>query len=276
MTKNAINKEKYQTLYESMVIKPAWKSAIYRKARQIAANRDKYEEISKECGGSIPWYFIGVIHERESGLNFSKHLHNGDSLTAKTKLVPAGRPLKGKPPFTFLESSVDALKMKGYHEVTDWSIGNQAVLLEVYNGLGYFNKGVPNPYLWSGTQHYSKGKYIKDHVYSASTVDQQMGVIPLLLAVVEVSTENTDYNVVQTKSRRLTFQDRFRKFMQTLGLGTVFSFTFLNDVKSFVTDNAGLLLVGLAGVFYVAWRYMEFRSQEEVKEGRYKPSGSKK
>jgi len=49
-------------------------------------------------------------HYRESGNDFSRHLHNGESLKNFTRKVPAHRPyvLHG-PPFKFEESAVDAL-----------------------------------------------------------------------------------------------------------------------------------------------------------------------
>ena len=63
------------------------------------------------------------------------------------------------------------------------AIGGTLALFENYNGLGYFFKGVPSPYIWSGTTAYKAGKYIADHVYSATTVDAQLGCAGLLLAM---------------------------------------------------------------------------------------------
>lgn len=267
---------KYEKMYKSMVIKEKWKSPIYRTARAIVANKDKYQEVSEACGGNIPWQFIGVIHNRESGCRFDRHLHNGDPLTARTRLVPKGRPIKGKPPFTFLASAIDALQMKGYHKITDWSIGNQANLLEIYNGLGYRNKGVTNPYLWSGTQHYTKGKYIRDHVYSASAIDQQMGVMPLLKAIDEVANDNTDIDVVTKQSRRMSWTNRLRNFFKYVGLGSILSFSTLEQVNNFVQDNATLMLLVIGVIVWLSYEYLTYAGEREVKEGRYKPSKGRK
>jgi hypothetical protein len=35
--------------------------------------------------------------------------------------------------------------------------GGALTLLEQYNGLGYANRGLPSPYIWSGTDRYLKG-----------------------------------------------------------------------------------------------------------------------
>ncbi len=57
-----------------------------------------------------------------------------------------------------------------------WSLDR----IEGYNGLGYRNRGVPSPYLFSGTTVYEKGKYTGDGKYSASAIDQQLGVVAVL------------------------------------------------------------------------------------------------
>ena len=52
--------------------------------------------------------------------------------------------------------------------------------MEVYNGLGYRNKGINSPYLWGYSNHYEKGKFIKDHVFDPDAVTQQIGTAVLL------------------------------------------------------------------------------------------------
>ncbi len=55
--------------------------------------------------------------------------------------------------------------------------------LEEYNGLGYASRGVPSPYVWSGTDQYKSGKYVRDGVYDPTAVDSQPGCAGLLLAM---------------------------------------------------------------------------------------------
>ena len=45
-------------------------------------------------------------------LDFNRHLHNGDPLSSRTTHIPQNRPVKGKPPFTWEESTIDVLKHK--------------------------------------------------------------------------------------------------------------------------------------------------------------------
>lgn len=270
-------KEKYQQMYDTMVIKDSWKSPIYRTARKIVANRDKYEEVSKAAGGQIPWQFIGLLHNRESGCDFSKHLHEGSPLTGRTRLVPRGRPKTGNPPFTFTYSAVDALTMPGkaFHKITDWSYGNIADFGEKYNGLGYRNKGIPSPYLWSGSQHYVRGKYIRDHVFSRTAVDQQMGIMPLLKAIDDVANVNRNVKTAEKESRRMKFTKRVDNFLQYVGLSTAAIVSFFQEARNFVTDNAGIILLVLGVIVFFVVKYIRYTGQREVIEGRFTPSKAK-
>lgn len=132
-------------------------------------------------GAGIPWYFIACVHYMECSFSFNKHLHNGDPLTGYTVQVPANRPKVGHgPPFTFEESAVDALKLMKYDKVTNWSLPFILQKLEGYNGFGYSKRGIHSPYLWSFSNQYTKGKYVKDGVFNADSVSQQLGAAVIL------------------------------------------------------------------------------------------------
>ena len=40
--------------------------------------------------------------------------------------------------------------------------------------------GVPSPYLWSGTNVYTRGKFVRDGVYDPNAVSAQIGAVALL------------------------------------------------------------------------------------------------
>lgn len=143
---------------------------------------DVYSPVNFFGGGSsIPWYFIACVHYLECSFSFKKHLHNGDPLTGYTVQVPAHRPKVGHgPPFTFEESAVDALKLMKYDKVNNWSLPFILQKLEGYNGFGYAGRGLHSPYLWSFSNHYTKGKYVKDRVFDANAVSQQLGAAVIL------------------------------------------------------------------------------------------------
>lgn len=260
--------EKYQELWDTLEIKPTWKSRVYRAAKAIAANKDKYERIAKKVNPQMPWYFVGIIHNMECGLDFGKHLHNGDSLSHRTHLVPAGRPKTGEPPFTFDESANDALLMKGYDKVTDWSFGSVAYLLVQYNGLGYEMRGIANPYLWSGSSHYVKGKFVADHVFDADAVSEQVGAMLLVKALVDVSTPDT-YQETSKKSRRLNTINKMDAFFSSIGLGGILSWSFIKEIKDFVTDYPSLIILTLVTISWLGFKLIKFYSANELKEGRY-------
>lgn len=169
----------YAAQWSRMKILPEREATLTATARRLLANRERYQRVSDKTNG-IPWFFIAVLHDRESSGDFDTHLHNGDPLTARTRRVPAGRPAKGSPPFTWEESAIDALTMKGFHLIKDWSVERMAFSGEGYNGFGYRNRGVPSAYLWSFSDMYRGGKFVADRVWSASAIDKQAGIMPLM------------------------------------------------------------------------------------------------
>ena len=58
-----------------------------------------------------------------------------------------------------------------------------AAYAETYNGLGYHYRGRPSPYVYAGTDQYTRGKYVADGVYSATAVDAQVGVLALTRSI---------------------------------------------------------------------------------------------
>lgn len=171
----------YQQLWDTMQIRGDRLQEAQRIMGKILGNRARYQAVALQSK-NIPWRFIACLHLLEASLSFAGHLHNGDPLGARTVQVPVGRPIAGTPPFTWEESAYDALKLKGFDRVTDWSISSQLYLGEKFNGFGYrsFHEEVLTPYLWSGSNHYTKGKYVADGKFDANAVSEQIGVAVLL------------------------------------------------------------------------------------------------
>ena len=174
-------REEYDRLFQSAIVSPAAVPAIEKIIAKMLPFREKYEYISWHLQNKIPWYWIGCIHNMECGLR-EVHLHNGDPLTARTKQVPAGRPAEGEPPFLFEDSGVDALRLKKLDTWTDWSIAAMLFKLEEYNGWGYrmYHPETLSPYLWAGTNHYVKGKYVADGKWDPNAVSKQIGCAAIL------------------------------------------------------------------------------------------------
>jgi lysozyme family protein len=162
------------------VVNPDRTAEVQGIAQRIQQNAARYQQVATAVGLTY-WPLVGIVHNLESGMDFTTHLHNGDPLTDRTVHVPAGRPLGGSPPFTWEESAIDALREdQHWDRWTDWSIPGMAYRLERYNGLGYRNHGVPSPYLWAGSDQYVKGRYVADGQFDPESVSQQIGGMTVL------------------------------------------------------------------------------------------------
>jgi lysozyme family protein len=178
--------ENYMSLWSDMEILPQWQKTTTAIAQKIVANQGRYA--GAVTGTPVPWWFVAVVHAMECSLRFDQHLHNGDPLTGRTVRVPAGRPPTGGPGFTWEESARDALFQQRLDKITDWTLSNVLFNWHRYNGINneYKRRGIPTPYLWSGSQHYRKGKYVADGVFNAEAVSQQVGAAVLLRALVDL------------------------------------------------------------------------------------------
>ena len=181
-------KDEYQHLFDTCVIRPAKAKQVEAILSKIELNRNRYSAVGDPLG--IPWYFVGVVHNMEASLNFKTHLHNGDPLTKRTTHVPPGRPKTGEPPFTWEESATDALKLEHLHDLNDWSLPATLFRLEKYNGFGYRlqHPEVLSPYMWSFSNHYTRGKFVADNKFSPTAVSQQCGAAILLRRMAETGT----------------------------------------------------------------------------------------
>ena len=144
----------------------------------------RYQNVEKFTG--VPWFVIAVIHEREASQDWRKSLAQGDPWNMVSIHVP-----KGRGPFQSWEAAaIDALvncsPFAAHNH--DWSVGGTLTLLEEYNGIGYAARGRPSPYVWSGTNQYVSGKFVRDGVYDANVVDQQLGCAGILKSMAELDT----------------------------------------------------------------------------------------
>jgi lysozyme family protein len=151
-------------------------------AKRLVAAKERYKTVERATG--VPWPFIAVTHQRESSQDWNDSIAQGDPWNRVSVHVPAGRG-----PFASWEAAaIDALVNCGPYASRnkDWSIGGLLTLLERYNGVGYVNRGLPSPYIWSGTDQYAKGKYVRDGVFDPDEVDKQLGCAGLIMAMMQL------------------------------------------------------------------------------------------
>ena len=177
--------QEYDTLFAGCTIRSGKEGAVERIVDQLTENRSRYEAASAASG--VPWHFIAAVHNMETGQRFSRHLHNGDPLTARTTHVPKGYPKTGEPPFSWENSAADALALKRLGRDTDWSLAGTLYQLERYNGFGYrqYHPQILSPYLWSFSNHYTSGKYVADGTWSDTAKSAQCGAAVLLRRLAE-------------------------------------------------------------------------------------------
>jgi lysozyme family protein len=173
----------YEHLFASCRIVPGHVGEVNRMVGKIVAGRLRYSAVS--AVSEVPWGFIGLLHSMESGCSFTTHLHNGDQLAARTFHVPKGRPLIWNPPNDWESSAYDSLRYQGFVDLKDWSLARVLYRLEAFNGFGYRQHGIFSPYLWSYSQHYTKGKYVWDGKWDPDAVSRQCGAAVLLKKMVD-------------------------------------------------------------------------------------------
>lgn len=176
----------YRKLFATCEIKSEKRSEVMWYVSKITdpTRRKAYEAVAEET--CVPWYFTAIIHGMECSFDMTSHLHNGDSLKAKTWQVPKGRPTPWLPPSDWVSSACDALRYDKLDEKPDWALANMLYRWEAYNGWrSRLLYKINTPYLWSFSNQYTKGKFVADNVWDANAVSKQCGAAVMLKALVE-------------------------------------------------------------------------------------------
>jgi len=183
----AQSKAGYGNMWAAARIRAERRPAALKIASRAIANKQRYAAAASVAPG-MPWWWVAAAHSLESGMSWTAHLHNGDTLARRTTHVPAGRPATGSPPFTWEESARDALTMPPHslQSVPTWEIERCLYEWERYNGFGYVKHRINSPYLWSFTTLYDRGKYVSDGRFDASAVSQQCGVVAIAKSIAEI------------------------------------------------------------------------------------------
>jgi lysozyme family protein len=176
----------YRKLFSTCRITEAKRSEVGWYVSKIVEpeRRKSYEQVYEET--CVPWFFVAITHGMEASFDTKSHLHNGDPLKNKTVQVPTGRPDPWKPPADWVSSAIDAMKYDKFHEKPDWDLATCLYRWEAYNGWRSRTlHNINTPYLWSFSNHYTKGKFVADGVWDANAVSKQCGAAVMLKALVE-------------------------------------------------------------------------------------------
>lgn len=181
--------QQYAALYASCSVRPERAGEVAWHRKKLAQYRPRYEAVAAKTG--VPWWFIGVVHALEASFSFSAHLHNGDPLTGRTVQVPKNRPVVWNPPNDWESSALDALTYEKFVGLVDWSVPRALHRWEGYNGYGYYSRQINSPYLWSFSNHYTKGKFVADGKYDANATSRQCGAAVMLRALEDAGLVST-------------------------------------------------------------------------------------
>lgn len=170
-TSKKVLEPEYIKLFNSMIFSESFLDEAKTIALRILENKNLYEKVDV----NVPWYVIGILHYKEQNFDFSVHLHNGNSLSNRTKSKPKNRPKTGKPPFSWFESAADAIKLKSRYSSKKskekWSLVDCLYFLEGYHGFEErLQKNRHSSYLWSGSN-------IRDHKSDNITLDKDYRAI---------------------------------------------------------------------------------------------------
>jgi|SRR5215467_400460 len=178
MTMQSVESDRWRV----MSILPHYEPLFMHVAGHLVAAKDRYIQVTART--TVPWFVIAVIHEREASQSWTANLAQGDPWNKVSIHIPSGRG-----PFTSWEDAAcDALNNCPPYiaDEQDWSIGGILLALEQYNGMGYVKRHMASPYLWAGTDQYSKGKYVADGHFDPNAVDHQLGCAGLLKAMMQL------------------------------------------------------------------------------------------
>lgn len=141
----------------------------------------RYDAGCKTTGVSVAW--AAASFEREASSNFNLNPAQGWPLNQKSKDIPYNGPFSNWTDAQVAAYQIDALDKVG---VAGWTWARAAYEGEAFNGFGYRAHGIHSPYLFAGTNIYVEGKYVADGDWSPTTVDTQLGIVPMMMRIIQL------------------------------------------------------------------------------------------
>lgn len=174
----------YQTsLGRMQITRP---SAVQATAERLVAFVDagRYDAGCKATGVPVAW--AAASFEREASSRFNLNPAQGWPLDSRSEWIPHNGPFRG--PDAWTNAQVAAYEIDGLDKVgaANWTWARGCYEGETFNGFGPRAHGIHTGYLWAGTSLYTRGKYVSDGVWSSTTIDEQLGIIPVMWEIVRM------------------------------------------------------------------------------------------
>lgn len=179
MSKRGIDPAYYRRLWETMQVRPEYKTRLSTMCDKLVAQQHSY--VRAERLTRVPQELFGLTHAREASCAPSRQILNGEPWNQRTTLVP-----KGLGPWPSWEAAAaTAAERQKWTGIKIWNVPVILALLERHNGLGYYYKGLNSPYIWAGTNHQQSGKYVADGKFDYKAWDEQLGCALLWRGMLE-------------------------------------------------------------------------------------------
>jgi lysozyme family protein len=146
------------------------------------ANAHDQGQVTAATGVSKLWWIASF--EREGSSNYTTSPAQGDPINKKSTHIPRGL----GPYENWYDAAIEAYHIDHLDRVGEgnWTWERACYEGEAFNGFGPRNHGRATGYLWSWSNQYTGGKYIRDNVWGSSAVDQQCGMIPLMRCLLKL------------------------------------------------------------------------------------------
>jgi lysozyme family protein len=178
-------KASYEKMWADCQVQPAKIHELTQVAIKLCDQQHKMAYVAVQKLTAVPWFVIGVIHEREASGAWWANIAQGDPWNRISTHVP-----KNRGPFrSWQDAAVDALKNCSPFMARnmDWSAGGTLIHLVQYNGLAYeLHHNEWSPYIWAATNHEERGKYVTDGHYDPRAWDAQLGCAAMLKRMSEL------------------------------------------------------------------------------------------
>jgi lysozyme family protein len=181
-------KDEYTAQIARARIRPECQHALEVTGERLLHDKAVYQRIFEATG--VPVAALMALAEREMSGNLHCYLGNGQRLTKRTTIVPIGRGPFADTIDAFVAGALDALHLDGLDQVArmpgGWTLPRFAYESELWNGFGYRKRGIPSPYPFGGTTVQKPGKFIRDHAFSSTMMDPQLGTIAIVEMLFEL------------------------------------------------------------------------------------------
>ena|SRR3984957_1064585 len=163
----------------AMKINEDQQEELTARVKVILTRATAHDQGQVTAATGIPKLWWMASFERESSSDYSTNPAQGDPWDRKSTHVPRGM----GPYENWYSAAIAAYDMSGLNKVgaENWTWEQGCYRGEAFNGFGPRQHGRATGYLWSWSNQYNGGKYIADGIWSSSAVDQQCGMIPLMV-----------------------------------------------------------------------------------------------